>query len=298
MKFIRWLPIAAPAVLGLIIGLVLNLSGAPNPVLYMRADLGTLIFLASLGISVLAEIALLVWDWNDRVRLKTRVQALEDRRLFLQRLDHELKNPLTAILAGLANLSIEADQSQTEVLGSIDAQIKRLRTLISNLRKLSNLEFLAIERSPVNISDLLEDIVTISKDQTQAADRKLNLSIPQAPWPLPDILGDRDLLVLAVHNLLDNAIKFTKPEDTIEVRAFEDQNSVIIEVADTGPGIPENESSHIWQELYRGQAARGIPGSGLGLALVRLIVAQHGGAVSLRSRPGQGTVFSIRLPAG
>lgn len=63
-------------------------------------------------------------------------------------------------------------------------------------------------------------------------------------------------------------------------------------------GIPENESAHIWQELYRGQAARGIPGSGLGLALVRLIVAQHGGEVSLRSRPGQGTVFSLRLPTG
>jgi two-component system OmpR family sensor kinase len=69
-----------------------------------------------------------------------------------------------------------------------------------------------------------------------------------------------------------------------------------VEVADTGPGIPEPEIAHIWDELYRGEGARGIPGSGLGLALVRAIVERHGGQVSLRSRAGQGTVFSLRLP--
>jgi signal transduction histidine kinase len=72
----------------------------------------------------------------------------------------------------------------------------------------------------------------------------------------------------------------------------------VIEVADTGPGIPEEEQPHVWEELYRGEAGRGIPGSGLGLALVRTIAEQHGGGVSLRSRLGLGTVFSLRLPAG
>ena len=72
---------------------------------------------------------------------------------------------------------------------------------------------------------------------------------------------------------------------------------MVIEVADTGPGIPENELHRVWEELYRGEQARGVPGSGLGLPLVRAIIEKHGGNVTLRSRPDQGTVFSVRLPA-
>jgi two-component system OmpR family sensor kinase len=113
---------------------------------------------------------------------------------------------------------------------------------------------------------------------------------------LPTISGDQDLLFLAVHNLVDNALKFTRPGDTVEMRAFEDGARLVIEVADTGPGIPAAEVAHIWEELYRGQGARGIAGSGLGLALARAIVERHKGQVGLRSREGQGTVFMMRLP--
>jgi two-component system OmpR family sensor kinase len=105
-------------------------------------------------------------------------------------------------------------------------------------------------------------------------------------------------LLLAVHNLLDNAIKFTSPGDTIEVRAFDDDDDIVIEVADTGPGISTNEVQRVWEELYRGEGARGVPGSGLGLPLVQAIIEKHGGKVALRSRQDQGTVFSLRLPAG
>ena len=101
-----------------------------------------------------------------------------------------------------------------------------------------------------------------------------------------------------MHNLLDNALKFSRPGDTLELHAFEDGAEIVIEVADTGPGIPEDEQPHVWEELYRGQSGRGIPGSGLGLALVRAIAERHNGRVSLRSRLGQGTVFTLRLPAG
>ena len=89
-----------------------------------------------------------------------------------------------------------------------------------------------------------------------------------------------------------------QPGDRIEVRALEDGAAVVVEVADTGPGIPETEVPLVWEELYRGQGARGIPGSGLGLALVRAIAERHGGQVDLRSREGQGTVFTLRLPTG
>jgi two-component system OmpR family sensor kinase len=120
--------------------------------------------------------------------------------------------------------------------------------------------------------------------------------VPRAPWPLPEIQGDWDLIFLAIYNLVSNALKFTHPGDTIEVRAFEDSRMVVIEVADTGPGIAEEEQKLVWEELYRAKATRGIPGSGLGLALVRAIVQRHQGRISLRSREAQGTVVSMRLP--
>jgi signal transduction histidine kinase len=164
------------------------------------------------------------------------------------------------------------------------------------LRKLSELETRPLDRDLTDLTELLEDAFALAQDQEGAGERALTLSIPRAPWPLPAINGDRDLLVLAIHNLLDNAIKFSRPGDTIEMRAFEDGANVVVEVADTGPGIPDKDQSLVWEELYRGEGARGIPGSGLGLALVRAIVARHDGTITLRSRPGEGTVFTLRLP--
>jgi signal transduction histidine kinase len=130
----------------------------------------------------------------------------------------------------------------------------------------------------------------------EAKGRNLRLVLPAAPWPLPPVQGDPDLLFLAVHNLVSNALKFSKHGDLIEVRGNEQGNSVLIEVADTGCGVPDEEAPHVWDELYRGQAAHGTPGSGLGLALVRAVVERHHGEVALRSRIGQGSVFTVRLP--
>jgi two-component system OmpR family sensor kinase len=172
----------------------------------------------------------------------------------------------------------------------------RLSRLAADLRKLAELEIRPVERTPVDIGELVEDAFTIAQDQPGSKDRRLVLTIPRAPWPVPTVSGDRDLLFLAIHNLINNAIKFSRPGDTVEVRVFEDGSSVAIEVADTGPGIPEEEIPLVWEELYRGRGARGVPGSGLGLAIVRAVAERHEGRVTLRSREGQGTVFSLRLP--
>ncbi|GAH51568.1 unnamed protein product, partial [marine sediment metagenome] len=149
----------------------------------------------------------------------------------------------------------------------------------------------------VNMADLLTEVISALEDRVISQDRRLSLILPNAPWPLPDVEGDPDLLLLAIHNLLDNAIKFTSRGDTIEVRAFDDGSEIVIEVADTGPGIPEQEIPRVWEELYRGEQARGVPGSGLGLPLVRAIIEKHGGIVGVRSKPDHGTVFIMRLPA-
>jgi two-component system OmpR family sensor kinase len=228
-----------------------------------------------------------------------QAQAAEDRRQFLRRLDHELKNPLTAIQVGVANVaSAPSPETGQAALESVHSQALRLSRLAADLRKLAELETRPLERTSVAMAELLQEVVDVAGDRPEASQRELTLTVPQAPWPLPAVNGDPDLLFLAVHNLLVNALKFTEPGDRIEVRALEDGAAVVVEVADTGPGIPEDEIPHVWEELYRGHGARGVPGSGLGLALVRAITERHAGRVGLRSREGQGTVFTIRLPIG
>jgi two-component system, OmpR family, sensor kinase len=295
----RWLWAVLPAIFGLALGLWFNLGNVKNPLIYVEVDLGMLVFALGVVFSILVFAMLLIRDWGENIRIDLIIQSAEDRRRFLRRLDHELKNPLTAILAGLANLSVvETPENREETLSSVQTQVGRLRRLVAELRKLSELETRPLELGPVDLTELLEDVFSLAEDHAEADKRTLTLSIPRAPWPLPVIQGDHDLLVLAIHNLLDNALKFTGSGDRVEIRAFEDGSYVVIEVADTGPGIPADEIDHVWEELYRGEGARGVPGSGLGLALVRAIVARHDGSIMLRSRPGEGTVFTLRLPVG
>jgi two-component system OmpR family sensor kinase len=185
---------------------------------------------------------------------------------------------------------------QQDALASVEAQVMRLSHLTADLRKLAELETRPLELVSIDVPGLLQEAVVLAQEQSGGDVRRLSLVLPQAPWPVPNVSGDWDLFFLAVYNLLDNALKFTLPGDTVEVRAFEDGSSVVIEIADTGPGIPQDELPRVWDELYRGQSAQGIPGSGLGLALVRAIVERHGGQTTLRSRVGQGTVVTMRLP--
>lgn len=296
-----WLAALAPIGLGAAFVALAQLGQLANPILYMRADAGTLTLLCGVVLSAVLALAFLVRRRLEQIGSRgiseARMQAAEERRRFLQRLDHELKNPVMAIRAGLANLEdMPAINSRVDTLGSISTQAMRLSRLTADLRKLAEMEAQALECAPVDVAELLNEVLTLAQERPDAAQRRLALSLPRAPWPLPAVAGDQDLLFLAAYNLVDNAIKFTQAGDTIEIRAYEDASTVAIEVADTGPGISEADIGHVWDELYRSRSAQGTPGSGLGLALVRAIVQRHGGQSSIRSRPGQGTVVTLRLP--
>ena len=294
-----------PAALGLLTWrLGARLGWLPDSVLYLRISLGYLALGAGLLVSGLLVSALaLAWRqerrWERRLASQ-QAEAAARRRQFLLRLDHELKNPLTSLQVELANL--EADESplsagQAQTAGRLHEQVQRLSELVVQLRKLAELETRPIEAEDVDLAALLGELVAEFQAIPTGQARPISLNLPTLPWPLPHVQGDPDLLYLALRNILDNAVKFSRPGDEVQVRAFEDARDVIVEIADGGPGIPPEEQELAWEELFRGQARHSEPGSGLGLALVRAIVERHGGQASLRSRPGQGTVVTLRLPA-
>ncbi|MDP2743534.1 MAG: HAMP domain-containing sensor histidine kinase [Dehalococcoidia bacterium] len=303
----RHLPLAIsviPALLGLLIGLTTDAGLLPVSSIFVfraQATAGAMAALAGILVSGLALLAL----WLANRRSATLARALvEERRIgaeahrrFIHRLNHELKNPLTAIRAGLANLDRPgALGSEASSLANVRQQVERLARLAEQLRKLADLEASEFERESVDLAEVVEEAVRLARNVPGRDDRRLEVQVQKVPWALSPVLGDRDLLLLALYNLLDNALKFSSAEAMVEVRASEDGARATVEVADTGPGISAEDLPHVAEELYRGRDAQGIEGSGLGLALVDRIAALHGGDLSLRSRQGQGTVVTLRVP--
>ena len=287
-----------PSIIGLAVAVLWQARLGTHPILYMRVDVGALSLLLGLVGSVAWGMGLVLWAVARRSSGLTLErfgqEQAEARHRFIRRLDHELKNPLTAIRAGLVNL---VERSDSSALTSVQAQVDRLTRLTADLRKLADLETQPIEQEPVDLGQLLDEVLELARERRKSAAGPISLNLPRVPWPLPPVDGDRDLLFLALHNLVDNACKFCVPDDMIEIRAFEDGPSVVVAVADNGPGVHEDDLPHLGEELYRGSAARSVEGSGLGLALVQAIVKRHGGTMTIRSRQGQGTLVALRFPA-
>jgi signal transduction histidine kinase len=305
MKYVKSALLFLPLLLGILASLLAQWLFSPVPLLQFRIDLGMTAFVAGL-ILTLFLLAARGGSWREQGKAQQKIEAIhraeaESRRQFIRRLDHEIKNPLTGLQAALVNLQ-EAETEDEHQRSAENARrtLERLSTLMRDLRKLSELEERSLELSQVNIPELLEEMVDAACSLPSYEERKVQVVASNVPWPLPALTADRDLLGLGLYNLIQNALKFSGQEDAVEVRAREDGKSLVIEVADAGPGIPPDDLGHIFEELYRGANARGVEGSGLGLALVRRIVSLHGGELGVRSRQGgaRGTVFSVRLPLG
>ncbi len=297
--------LALPLLLGALASALVQAFWQPVPLMVFKIDIGMVAFVSGLLLTLLlAFYALGVWRKERQTRdslTELHRKTEESRRRFLRRLDHEIKNPLTALRTALVNVresrSGEEHQRATENAGRA---VGRLIRLLADLRKLSDLGERPLERLPVDMPGLLREMVEAAQSLPAYQNREISLLISKVPSPFPAITGDRDLLSLAVYNLIENALKFTPGDEAVEIRALEDGRAVVIEVADSGPGISPDESAKIFEELYRGANARGTEGSGLGLALVQRIVELHGGQIQVRSRQEDpsGTVFSVRLPAG
>ena len=315
--WINLLLISLPFWVGLICGILSHSFLEPETPVLVQTDLGLAAFVFGgvvrqwsffgflLGFLITALLVLFYyWDLRSIRQAKMIISDAtldleQNRRNFLRRLDHEIKNPLTGMRAALVNLQ-EAQSKDERIRAAENASraVTRLTRLLSDLRKLSDLGERPIEQSLVDVPDLLQDVVDAAHVLPVYDGREVSLLIPKVPSPFPCVVGDRDLLVLAVYNLIENALKFTGAEDSVEVRVSEDGQVIVIEVADSGVGIPVEDVPKIFEELYRGSNTRSTEGSGLGLALVRRIVDLHNGQIHVRSSQVEprGTVFTIRLP--
>lgn len=289
---LRWIGIIL-VLIGIQAALIARLLLPDRGNLYwtFTSDPASFILIATVGTAFLSFALSYPFSWLERKRgeIEADLNRIheDERRRFIQRLDHELKNPLTAIQIQLDNLQDSTDSQSS--LGDVRDQANRLVNLTRGLRRLADLETRPLELEQFDIQELLQELVDLLQSPS-----RINLDIQTKPWTVPEIVADRELMLLAVRNVVANALHYS--EDEVQVRARHTSGHLVIEVLDTGRGIPENDLEHVTEELYRGSNVHDIPGSGLGLSLVQRIVERHDGRLDIMSRSEQGTIVSMQIP--
>jgi signal transduction histidine kinase len=227
--------------------------------------------------------------------------ADEARNAFVAQATHELRTPLTNIRLYVEQ-AIEAPEgdvkTRAKCLNVINQESRRLERIVGDMLSVSEIEAgtLKLRTDDVRLDSVFEDLR--ADFEATAKDKGVALAIDLPP-KLPVIWGDRDKIVLAIHNLVGNAIKYTPKGGSVTVRVLEQQGGIVVDIVDTGIGISPEEQELIFDRFYRAKDQRiaNITGSGLGLALAREVVRLHGGDISVRSQIDHGSTFSISLPA-
>jgi len=231
----------------------------------------------------------------------TQMRRLEGmRREFVANVSHELKTPLTSIkglVETLLNGALEDSANNRRFVALIDEDTTRLAQLIDDLLSLSQIESKAVPLNlqPVDLRRLIDELATRLRQQCQ--DRQVTLHVTIAP-DAPRVQGDPERLRQVFMNLLENAVKFNTPGGCVTVNAHQDDSILCVEVEDTGVGIPEQDLPRVFERFFRVDKARSreLGGTGLGLAIVKHLVELHRGGVTVRSRLGHGSTFTLTLP--
>jgi two-component system sensor histidine kinase ResE len=218
---------------------------------------------------------------------------------FLQNISHELRTPL-GIVHGYAELLDSGDLGELkpehkEAVSIINRRIKMMRKIIEDFTTILESETIEGQPEPVYLSFLVQLLLKDFQASAQQVDLTLNVQI--AP-DLPPILGHANQLQRVVDNLVTNALKFTPSGGTVTLQLWQQDKNVVLEVADTGIGVPQDQLDRIFERFYQvdGSTTRRYGGTGLGLALVKEIVKAHGGQVSVESVVGKGSTFQVQLP--
>jgi two-component system sensor histidine kinase SenX3 len=239
---------------------------------------------------------------------RRRIDAV--RRDFVANVSHELKTPVGALGILSETMQAEDDPSVTRRLAErMNLEAFRVARIIEDLLDLSRIESEeSPRREPVPVHLIVAEAV--ERIRPLAEHRRIAIDAGEAPSRLA-IVGDRRQLVSAVHNLLENAVKYSDEGSSVQVRcrvvgtrspatASSNGTAVELSVRDHGMGIPSRDLERIFERFYRVDRARSreTGGTGLGLSIVRHVATNHGGEVDVVSREGEGSTFTLRLPAG
>ena len=235
------------------------------------------------------EVARLTIAFN---QMLAALAASRDRqRRLVADAGHELRTPLTSLRTNL-DLLAQADgspdlstEARTELLTDVRAQIEELTTLIGDLVELAREEPMAHVVEPVDLAEVVDRAV--SRVRLRAPG--IAFDVKADPWW---VVGESSALERAVTNLLDNAAKWSPPEGVVTVRIADGE----LTVDDQGEGISEADLPHVFDRFYRADESRSMPGSGLGLSIVRQVVERHSGTVTAGRCPSGGSRFTVLLP--
>lgn len=237
-------------------------------------------------------ILILVSDESEAARVH------EVRRDFVANISHELKTPIGALsLLSEAVLSAKDDpDSVTKFATRMQHEAKRLTDLVQEIINLSRLQ----DSDPLQIAQELEvtDLIREAVDQCQTIADAKKIAVTITAEDEAVVLGDREQLIMAIHNLIENAINYSPENTKVSVTTKVDNEIVEIAVTDQGIGIPEGELERIFERFYRVDPARSreTGGTGLGLSIVKHVATKHGGEVNVWSSPNVGSTFAMRLP--
>jgi signal transduction histidine kinase len=236
----------------------------------------------------------LLSEQNDRLR---ELDRLKDE--FVSLVSHELRTPLTSIRGYIELLLEDLEPSETgrrRYLEVVDRNSQRLLELVSDLLFLAQVEAgkLAIEREPVELGQVVEECVEAAAPIAESRGIALAADIDR----VASLDGDRAKLAQMLDNLVSNALKFTPKDGRVDVRLRADGETAVLEVDDTGLGIPQAEQGRLFERFFRSSTAteNAIPGTGLGLTITKAIVERHGGRIEIESGERAGTVVRVSLP--
>lgn len=215
------------------------------------------------------------------------------RQDFAAEVAHELRTPLTVLRSQLEGFRVGVLTPDPQALDSLEEEVQRMSRLVADLQVLGSAEAsgFSLHRTATDLAALVEDAAR--EVAGPFAEARVTLHTQLEPVTAA-VDTDRIRQVLA--NLLSNAMKFTSAGEQVTITLHDDNTGAVIEVRDTGPGIPAEELPHIFDRFFRGHDAQ-PGGSGIGLAVVRELAEAHGGTVTAASEPGYGATFTVRLPS-
>jgi two-component system sensor histidine kinase KdpD len=225
-------------------------------------------------------------------RAEVAQQSGELRATMLDALAHEFKTPLTSMKVAAADLRANVDGDRNRELAAIvEEDLDRLQSLVTDTVQMVRVDSGDFTLRPNDHSVSAVVAATLRQFETRLDGHAVLTRVPESL----SIHADRDLLGLALRQLLDNAVKYSPPTSAIEIAATLG-DTVDLSVRNSGPPIPEREQARLGERFYRGSQARRVPGTGMGLAIVRQIAEAHRGRLSVSSSADAGTAFTISLP--